>query len=27
VLLVHPDGLVSASKRVRVVAEREQLTP
>jgi hypothetical protein len=27
VLLVHPDGLVSASKRVRVVAERDQLTP
>jgi hypothetical protein len=27
VLLVHPDGLVSASKRVRVVAEREQLQP
>ncbi|MEX1317076.1 MAG: hypothetical protein AB1Z22_08125 [Synechococcaceae cyanobacterium] len=27
VLLVHPDGLVSASKRVRVVAERHQLTP
>ncbi len=27
VLLVHPDGLVSASKRVRVVAERDQLQP
>lgn len=27
VLLVHPDGLVSASKRVRVVASREELQP
>ncbi|MEO1003197.1 MAG: hypothetical protein AAFX65_08815 [Cyanobacteria bacterium J06638_7] len=27
VLLVHPDGLVSASKRVRVVTERDQLLP
>jgi hypothetical protein len=27
VLLVHPDGIVSATKRVRVVAERAQLTP
>jgi len=27
VLLVHPDGLVGVSKRVRVVAERDQLRP
>jgi hypothetical protein len=27
VLLVHPQGLVGASKRVRVVAERDQLQP
>jgi hypothetical protein len=27
VLLVHPDGVVSASKRVRVVSERDQLQP
>jgi hypothetical protein len=27
VLLVHPDGIVSTTKRVRVVAERSQLSP
>ena len=27
VLLVHPDGIVSASKRVRVVADRQALNP
>jgi hypothetical protein len=27
VLLVHPDGVVSASKRVRVVADKAQLNP
>jgi hypothetical protein len=27
VLLVHPKGIVSATKRVRVVADRAQLTP
>lgn len=27
VLLVHPDGIVSTTKRVRVVADRSQLTP
>lgn len=27
VLLVHPEGLVSVSKRVRVVADRSELTP
>jgi hypothetical protein len=27
VLLVHPKGVVSATKRVRVVADRAQLTP
>lgn len=27
VLLVHPDGLVGVSKRVRVVADRDQLRP
>lgn len=27
VLLVHPDGIVSASKRVRVVADRQALQP
>ena len=27
VLLVHPDGIVSTTKRVRVVADKSQLTP
>jgi hypothetical protein len=27
VLLVHPDGIVSATKRVRVVADRKSLEP
>jgi len=27
VLLVHPKGVVSATKRVRVVSERDQLNP
>jgi hypothetical protein len=27
VLLVHPDGIVSATKRVRVVADRKSLDP
>ena len=27
VLLVHPDGIVSATKRVRVVADKSQLNP
>jgi hypothetical protein len=27
VLLVHPQGIISASKRVRVVAEKDQLNP
>jgi hypothetical protein len=26
-LLVHPKGIISASKRVRVVADKEQLNP
>ena len=27
VLLVHPDGIVSATKRVRVVSDRKSLEP